>query len=294
MSWGAPLGDLATIEAGLATAEAQIPRLRDGCAKRILWAGQPATKTAIAVVYIHGFSATAEELRPLPDLVAKELGANLYFSRLTGHGQDGVAMGAATLEDWQADIAEALKIGQTIGDAVIVIGCSTGCTLLTLAMAQGAKVKAAVYISPNFGLRNRIGQVLLDLPGSRVWAKYLASRTVSLPAVNAAHSAYWTLHYPLAAVHAMGDAVRAARKADLGRIKVPALFCFNAADRVVDPAKTRQVIARWGGSTGIVMLDQQPQDDRMGHVMAGDVFSSGQTLPLAKRILAWLAQLPAT
>ena len=67
--------------------------IRPGLQKEIVWAN-PATKTKtpLAIVYIHGFSASKGEVRPLPDKVASALGANLFFTRLTGHGEDGAAM----------------------------------------------------------------------------------------------------------------------------------------------------------------------------------------------------------
>jgi esterase/lipase len=288
-----PLRDLATIEATLAAAEAQVPNLRPGCEKRIIWADASATRTQVSVLYIHGFSATGHELRPLPDLVAKALGANLHFTRLTGHGQDGDAMGQATLADWRRDVAEAIAIAQTLGDEVIIMGCSTGCTLATLALAEGVQVKGMVQISPNFGLRHRVVQTLLDLPASRHWSEYIAGATRRMDPISAAHAAYWTLDVPIAAVHAMADAVRAVRKADLSIIQTPALFCFNEADQVVHPDETRKVVARWGAPTQSVALIQTPQDDDMGHVMAGDIFSPGQTAPLGRQIVAWVAGLPA-
>ncbi|WP_159086947.1 alpha/beta hydrolase [Loktanella sp. Alg231-35] len=286
--------DLLTIEADLARAEAQVSALRPGCEKRISWAGEPATKTAVSLLYIHGFSATGEELRPLPDLVAEGLGANLHFTRLSGHGQDGPAMGRATFQEWTRDVAEAIAVAQTIGDEVIIMGCSTGCTLATLTLAGGAPVKAMVHVSPNFGLRHRAVQFLLDLPGSRHWAKYVAGRERNFPVLNEAHAKYWTVTYPTKAVHVMADAVRAARRADLSQVTTPALFCFNADDQVVHPDQIRTTMVRWGGPVDEINLIQTPDDDEMGHVMAGNVFSPGQTLPLARRILAWVHSLPAS
>lgn len=289
---GPALPHLATIEADLATAEAQVPNLRPGCEKRIVWAAAPATRTAMSVLFVHGFSATGQELRPLPDLVAQAFGANLHFTRLTGHGQDGAAMSRATLADWRRDVTEAITIAQHLGDEVTIIGCSTGCTLATLALTEGAQVRAMVHVSPNFGLRRRVLQTLLDLPGARHWARYLAGSTQSFEPISAAHRAYWTVEYPTAAVHVMADAVRAARQSDLSRIKAPALFCFNNADQVVHPADIRNVMERWGAPTEVVALKQTPEDDKMGHVMAGDIFSPGQTVPLAGQIIAWLQELP--
>ena len=38
------------------------------------------------------------EIDPVVDLIAAELNANVYFTRLRGHGQDGKALGEATYE----------------------------------------------------------------------------------------------------------------------------------------------------------------------------------------------------
>lgn len=279
------------IERYLADTEALVPGLRPGCEKQIVWAGESATKTRYCLLYVHGFSATGQELRPLPDLVAQNLGANLYFTRLTGHGQDGAAMARATLADWMRDMVEAVDIAATLGDAVIVMGCSTGCTLTTLALAEGSSVQAAIFVSPNFGLRQKMVQWLIDLPGVRHWGKYLAGDTREFKPISDAHTAYWTTRYPTQSIHPMADAVRAVWQADLSRIKTPVLFAYNLADQVVDPLKTRKAMERWGGPTEEVILTPEPGDDAMGHVMAGDVFSPSQTRPLARQISAWLAGL---
>lgn len=284
--------DLATIEAELAASEAQVPNLRPGCEKRIVWAGEAAGKTAFSVLFIHGFSASPEEIRPLPDLVAADLGANLHFTRLTGHGQDGAAMGTATLAAWQADVAEALEIAQAIGEKVIIIGCSTGCTLATLAFAEGATAHAMIHVSPNFGLSHKLAQTLLDLPKARAWGHLLAGKERSFPAQSEAHAAFWTLTYPTKAVYVMADAVRAARDADLAKITTPALFCYNEADQVVSARETAKVIRRWGAPVATYLFQQGPDDDDMGHIMAGDVFSPNQTGPAVARILSWLKDLP--
>ncbi len=283
--------DITTIEADLAAAEAAVPALRPGCHKRVIWAGDPAVKTPVALLYIHGFSASPEETRPLPDLVAAPLGANIHFTRLTGHGQDGPAMGRATFADWQRDVAEAIEIALTIGDEIILMGCSTGCTLATLALVAGLEARAVIHISPNFGLRNRLAQVVMDMPGVAHWGHLVAGRTRSFEPISAAHQAYWTTEYPIEAVHPMAEAVRAVRKADLSRVGTPAYFAYCADDQVVHPTNTRDVIDRWGGPVQPDLLVQGPEDDKMGHVMAGDVFSPGQTKPLAGRISAWLETL---
>ena len=264
-----------------------MPALRPQCAKQIIWADKPDTRTDVAVLFIHGFSACKEEVRPLPDLVAKGLGANLHFTRLRGHGEDAEAFGAATLEDWLADVGEAFMVAQTIGKHVLVMGCSTGCTLATIALAQGAQAKAVVHISPNFGLRHRIAQALLQIPGIRHFGHLIAGRTRSFPVLSDAHAAYWTTSYPTTAVYTMADAVRAAKSCDVNKIETPAFFALNPDDQVISPKAAMRVMQSWGGPVTHLPLVQGASDDHMGHVMAGDVFSPDQTEPLAARILDW-------
>lgn len=91
-------------------------------AARIEWADAPDAQTEIAIVYLHGFSASPREIAPVPQHVAKALGANLFLARLTGHGQDGAALATASAEDWWRDTAEALAVGQRLGRRVVVIG----------------------------------------------------------------------------------------------------------------------------------------------------------------------------
>ena len=56
---------------------------------RIVWNNDSLkNKTAYAIVYLHGFSASQEEGNPVHRNLAKQLGANLYLSRLSGHGID--------------------------------------------------------------------------------------------------------------------------------------------------------------------------------------------------------------
>lgn len=293
------LPDLKDLETWLATREAAVGGVRAGCAKQVVWADGP-NKAPVSIVYIHGFSATAAEVRPLPDMVAEGLGANIFFTRLTGHGQDGAAMGRARLPHWEADVEEALAIGASMGDEVIVMGCSTGCTLLTSALARGAKganvkngaqIKGIVHLSPNFGLRNWFAQTLLQMPGVRKWGPLLAGRERAFDPISTEHTAYWTVKYDTQAVFTMADAVRAAIASPIETIQTPAYFAFGETDKVVSPSKTRSAMARWAGPVQVDILEQGPKDDAMGHVMAGDVFSPQQTAPLAGRIIAWAKAL---
>ncbi|RWX60357.1 alpha/beta hydrolase, partial [Mesorhizobium sp. M4B.F.Ca.ET.089.01.1.1] len=154
-------------QAYLAREEAAVPNIRDGLEKEIIWANPMVhAKTPLAMVYIHGFSASKGEVRPLPDDVADELGANLFYTRLTGHGQDGAAMAEGSVNAWINDYEEALAIGRAIGDRVIVIATSTGGSLAAWAATEPRAsdgVAAIAFISPNFGVKAS-GAELLTKP----------------------------------------------------------------------------------------------------------------------------------
>ncbi len=59
-------------------------------------------------------------MEPVISHLGADLGANVFFTRLAGHGRDGAAMAEATVEDWLADAVEALAVGARLGDRVVL------------------------------------------------------------------------------------------------------------------------------------------------------------------------------
>ena len=87
--------DLHAIDAYLKGKESRVPGIREGCEKTIVWHQGRRQRRDLAMVYLHGFSASPMETRPLCDRLAAAIGANLFYTRLCGHGRDGQAMAAA-------------------------------------------------------------------------------------------------------------------------------------------------------------------------------------------------------
>ena len=111
------------LDAFVEDAEARVPDVRPGNEKEIVWADpETKAKTPLALVYLHGFSASRGETRPLSDTLAARLGANLFYTRLAGHGRDADAMAEAGLDDWIESGHEALQIGRRLGERVLLIG----------------------------------------------------------------------------------------------------------------------------------------------------------------------------
>lgn len=283
----ATLGD--DLDAYLAAEEAKFSDITPTTEKQILWAGAKGAKTPLSVVYLHGFSATKYEIRPVPDQVAAALGANLFYTRLAGHGRGSAAMAEPTASDWMTDLAEALAIGRRLGDRVLVMSTSTGGTLAAIAatdpaLAQG--VAGIVFVSPNFGI-NKIASTLLQMPLVQYWGPVVAGAERSFEPTNPAHDRFWTNTYPTVAALPMVALVQYALARDYTRAVVPALFIYSDDDQVVQPAVTAEIAAKWGAAHETYHPTLTEQDDPYHHVIAGDILSPNQTAPTVARILDW-------
>jgi alpha-beta hydrolase superfamily lysophospholipase len=279
----------AVLDAYLADREATVGGIVPGAEKRIVWAGDAGAKTPWAVVYLHGFSATAEEIRPVPDEVAAALGANLYFTRLAGHGVGSDRFAGPTVNDWMIDTAEALAIGRRIGERVLIISTSTGGTLAAEAALQADlrdEMDGIVFISPNFGVQAWAAR-LLDWPLARRWVAAVAGQERCFEPVNDVHARYWTTCYPTVALLPMAALVRHAVAQDYAGVTTPALFLFSPQDQVVSPQATEAFAARWGGPAIVERITVGAGDDPNSHVIAGDALSTSMTGPVADRIIGW-------
>lgn len=295
----APGFDAATpgddLDAWLAASEAAAGAVPPAMQKRIYWAGPKGARTDWTVVYLHGFSASSEEIRPVPDLVAQGLGANLYYTRLAGHGLGPAAMAGPTAHDWMNDVAEALAIGRRLGERVLVIATSTGGTLAAEAALQpdlAQDMDAIVFVSPNFGLNSPFAGVP-TWPFARRWLPLILGRQRCLDPLNELHARFWTLCYPTEAILPMAALTADAAAADYRGVTLPALFLFSRRDRVVAPEATEVVAARWGGAATVEAVTLAPGDDPWSHIIAGDILSPSRTRATADRILGWVAGLPA-
>jgi pimeloyl-ACP methyl ester carboxylesterase len=273
----------------VARKEAAVPGIRDGLEKEIVWADPMVhAKTPLSIVYIHGFSASKGEIRPLPDDVAEQLDANLFYTRLTGHGEDGAAMADGSVNAWINDYEEALAIGRAIGDKVIVISTSTGGSLAAWAATQpGASdgVAAIAFISPNFGVQAS-GAEILTMPWGKQIAELVAGKERGFVPRNALHEKFWTYKYPIAATLPMAALTELAYGAPVEKATIPALFIFSDLDKVVRHDRTREIAGRWGGPHELVPIESSGDPDN--HVLAGDALSPSTTAFLAQRIAVWI------
>ncbi|MGR3469153.1 MAG: alpha/beta hydrolase [Shimia sp.] len=285
--------DPAALDAWLAEREGAVADLRPAAAKHIVWAGEAGAVTDLSVVYIHGFSAALQELRPMPDQVAEALGANLHFGRLAGHGRDGQAMAEPGHVDWLKSAREAIDVGRRIGREVLVIACSTGATLAAISLAEeDRQVAGVVLISPNWRLRAAVPNALLKLPGLDIWAPRLLTQNRGFEPRSEGHAAHWTTSYPMSVIVTLRDTLQVADALDLGQLAMPMLTITNPGDMVVDAEAAVGRALEWGGPRSVHHVTPEGAGwDENGHILAGDIISPSGTAPVRDAILEWWASV---
>ena len=281
------------IDEYLIKSEQQFSDIRQGVSKKIIWANKKNTKTPISIVYIHGFTASSEEVRPLPDLIAKDINANLYYTRLSGHGRTSNAMGNSSIQNWMNDLHEAIEIGSRIGKKVIILSSSTGGTIsVTSALNKklSSKILGYIFISPNFGINNKFAN-LISWPFSEYWLQLILGKTMKHSPRNENNKKYWTMSYPTNALIPMARLVNEVNNKDFSNIKKPALFYFSMEDKVVNPLKIKKFISGWGGKSTTEIIKLSKNDDKYSHVLAGYIISPNQTQHARKTMVNWIENL---
>lgn len=281
------------IDEYLIKSEQQFSDIRQGVSKKIIWANKKNTKTPISIVYIHGFTASSEEVRPLPDLIAKDISANLYYTRLSGHGRTSNAMGNSSIQNWMNDLHEAIEIGSRIGKKVIILSSSTGGTIsVTSALNKklSSKILGYIFISPNFGINNKFAN-LISWPFSEYWLQLILGKTMKHSPRNENNKKYWTMSYPTNALIPMARLVNEVNNKDFSNIKKPALFYFSMEDKVVNPLKIKKFISGWGGKSTTEIIKLSKNDDKYSHVLAGHIISPNQTQHARKTMVNWIENL---
>ncbi len=255
-----------------------------GTEKRITWQDAPGVPTDYAVVYIHGFSASRQEIAPVPRLVAEALGANLFETRLTGHGRLADPLTDTAAEAWLEDGVEALAIGAAIGERLVVIGTSTGATI-ALALARHelfANIDTRVLLSPNHGPSDP-ASAWLTRPFGPVLARAMVGEYREWQALNERQEEFWSTRYPTRAV------VEMMRVVDLANARTPAatvpaaLLIYSPEDRVVSVDKLKAAFASLPAGRKAEFASTET-DDPGRHVLAGDILSPSSTQPTVERI----------
>lgn len=287
--------NVTNIDERLQQSESNFTDLVSGTEKHIRWIQESREQREYSIVYIHGFSASGKEVSPMIEQLADRLNANLYYSRLQGHGRTNLdAMGEATLQNWKKEALSALKIGALIGKKTILIGTSTGGTLITwLNVQEQAKdVHSTVMISPNFGVKNRLAGLM-----QWSWLRWIIKKTQgeyrSFKPFNDYHATYWTTRYPVDALLPMLDLVDEVDELDKSAITTPQLIIYSPQDQIVDVEETAKAVKSMV-NTKVTTTHYTETADPVQHLLVGMVSTPEQITSFVELIYDHLAELANT
>jgi pimeloyl-ACP methyl ester carboxylesterase len=264
--------DLSRLNEWVISRESRFPNIRENCEAKIQWHSNQ-KQSDISIVFVHGFSASRTECDPFISHVAQTLRANVFYTRLRGHGRNAEAMREGSLPEWLDDTALAYAIGRRLGKRVILVGCSTGAALLTLLVALGsAKPDMLCLISPSFANANPASR-LLEYRGRHLLLRMMMGKTRSWENSAPEISAIWTNTYPSTAILPYIDTMRLIRNTGLESIECPTLTFAAPKDKLVSYRATRRRLSEFSGPTRLHPL--YTAEDPLQHNVVGSVLSPG-------------------
>ncbi|MEM6726583.1 MAG: hypothetical protein AAF598_21270 [Bacteroidota bacterium] len=187
--------------------ESEQTDLKEGNAAHIYWADSSKAKTPWSIVFIHGFSASPKAGYPIVDDLAKAWGCNTYYSRIADHGRaTKESFAELTPQMMIESTGKALAIGKSIGEKVLVIGSSTGCTLgAYYAYAEPASVDALMFYSPNIDMAAKGTGMMTGPWGLQLTRKMMGSNYRAIPGFDGELAQYWTTPYRVEGLVAVRD-----------------------------------------------------------------------------------------
>ncbi len=105
------------------------------------------------VFFIHGLTGSPAEMAPL-DKALRRAGYQTVVPLIAGHGAGHRELLATTWQDWHEGLRRDLREFARTYDEVVIVGLCVG-GLLGLLLAGEEKVRGAVALSPDLGLRVR-------------------------------------------------------------------------------------------------------------------------------------------
>tara|TARA_B100000575_G_scaffold205799_1_gene167198 strand:- start:499 stop:1485 length:987 start_codon:yes stop_codon:yes gene_type:complete len=256
--------------------ESKFKNIKEGNESRIIFYDSVPKKTNISIVYLHGFSGSSQDGFPVHRNIAKKLNSNIYLPRLYAHGLNSdEPLIEYTGEKYLDSAREALAIGKIIGEKVILMCTSTGCSAALALAANHPEVAALVMYAPNIRITHP-----LDFVATLPWGLYI----VRLVEGGKYHyitntwkdkEKFWTTKYRLEAPIEMQNLLETAMNEDVFiKVKVPTFSGFYykneiEQDNVVSVDAMRMMFKELGTEDSLKL--EIAFEDAGGHEIAYNV-----------------------
>jgi pimeloyl-ACP methyl ester carboxylesterase len=236
-----------------------VHQVKDDNQARIIWFDDSVrNRTEYSVVYLHGFTASQEEGDPVHLEFARKFGCNLYLARLAEHGIDTTdALANLTPEKYWESAKEALAIGEKLGQKVILMGTSTGCTnAIQLAATYPEKVHAIMLLSPNIAINDPNAPLLNDPWGLQIARLVKKSDYIITADQSEMFRKYWYSKYRLESVVALQEMLETTMtKENFQKVRQPLLMLYYFRDEehqdgVVKVSAMQEMFSQTGTPAG--------------------------------------------
>jgi pimeloyl-ACP methyl ester carboxylesterase len=236
-----------------------VHQVKDDNQARIIWFDDSVrNRTEYSVVYLHGFTASQEEGDPVHLEFARKFGCNLYLARLAEHGIDTTdALVNLTPEKYWESAKEALAIGEKLGQKVILMGTSTGCTnAIQLAATYPEKVHAIMLLSPNIAINDPNAPLLNDPWGLQIARFVKKSDYIITADQSEMFRKYWYSKYRLESVVALQEMLETTMtKENFQKVRQPLLMLYYFRDEehqdgVVKVSAMQEMFSQTGTPAG--------------------------------------------
>lgn len=280
----------------LAVRESAVPGIIGGDQKEIIWAGARGAKTPLSLVYIHGWQGSPRDYEAVLGPVARQLGANIFYTRLKGHCVNTEEIVSVTLDDWINDAWEAMEIGSRIGERVVVAGTSMGGDLtLWLAAQKPQGLAGVVLFSCAVQPKDTRSEMLLwPWPFRNLVLRIASGRYNSMefrkdiyPTGNPALFARMNPpRYRSESTIKLMTVVKLVRQVPLETITVPSLWLYSEQDEAVNIPTMKSFYARMGGKGKRMVVVPEAH----AHMLAGDMFQPETTPEVIGDITSFLRE----
>lgn len=270
--------NLANLEKQIAEEEKATKGLKPGAEAQIVWADTAKKEaTNVAILYVHGFSATHEEGNPVHRNLAKRYGANLYLARWANHGTDlgDETFANNTADMMMADVEKALAITQKLGKEVIVVGTSAGGALTAFLASRHPEIKAIVLYSPCIEIYDGKAKILNDPWGLAIARKVTGGNCRDVIPKNQEQPKYWTMHYRLEGIVALENFMEATMlEENFAKIKCPVFLGYyykneEEQDKVVSVPAMLKMFEQLGTTN----KEKMSFPNANNHVLASPILS---------------------
>ena len=244
------------VESYIAEKEMLFQNTNPRAKKKIIWFDDTKVKTEYSIVYLHGSFATGVQQEDVLVKIAKRLEANLFISRLTGHGSGFESTKSIEAKNFLEDAAEAVAVGNQIGNKVILMGFSAGGTFALMATKDqklNKKIDHLVLVAPwtpKLTLPYFIAATGLFFKSQY---KFNFPRMFNLS--NEEWGPFWVNEFHRTLPRQLWVAAFSGRKLKFQETTIPLLVFYEEKDKVVNAVGVKKIFEKWKGPKKIINND---------------------------------------